>query len=81
MISLNGFLRGLSYPCEVPDEISFHGVFPKTVAKKKNILHPTWIQVLKPTCSPVIICFVDMIGIFQTLKNLTINANRSPVAQ
>ena len=34
MISLNGFLRGLSYPCEVPDEISFHGVFPKTVAKK-----------------------------------------------
>ena len=34
MISLNGFLRGLSYPCEVPDEVSFHGVFPKTVAKK-----------------------------------------------
>ena len=40
MISLNGFLRGLSYPCEVPDEISFHGVFPKTVTKKEKIATP-----------------------------------------
>ena len=77
MISLNGFLRGLSYPCEVPGEVSFHGVFPKTVAKKGK--HST--PYLNSSSKANMFAGNYMIGIFQTLKNFTINANRSPVAQ